>query len=228
MTAQPGLQPQRNWGKGAKSATIENAPPTLEQPGSLAGPGRKEFNRRELLTYVWLGTFAALTVGSGVAGYQFLYPRQPRNEFGGRFFLGAAADLPLVGSDPQLNVDGRFWLVNTDEGPRAFFFLCTHAWGVRSIRYLWDTANARFECPMCGSRFSWDGHYFYGPAPRSLDQFVVEIVTGRTVAAKTTLTEDAIEAPRFASLEAEIVVDTGKTIQGLPGKDSPLDYRGQR
>ena len=158
MTAQPGLQPQRNWGEGTKSATVEKTPSTLELPSSLAGPGRKEFNRREVLTYVWVGTLAAMTAGSGLAAYQFLYPRRPLNEFGGKFYLGAAADLPPVGSEPQANVYGKFWLANTEVGLHAFYEICTHPWNGNPHRYTWDSERFRFECPVCVAQSSaWRG-----------------------------------------------------------------------
>lgn len=226
MTAQPGLPRQSDWGEGASSATVDTAFPTLEQPGSLAGPGPKRFNRRELLTYVWVGTFAALTVGTGVAGYRFLYPRRPVNKLGGRFYLGAAANLPQAGSEPLLNREGRFWLANSENGVQAFYQLCTHAWG-GGTKLWWLLEKDRFECPVCGSRFSLEGHYFDGPAPRSLDQFAIEIVVGRTTVSKTAATEVAIEPPYIPSPDAEIVVDTGSMIEGLPSQASPLVKRQQ-
>lgn len=227
MTAQSGLQPRQEWGEGAKSATADKALPTLEHPGSLAGPERKSLSRRELLTYVWFGTLAALTVGGGAAGYQFLYPRRPANTFGGIFYLGAASNLPPAGSDPQANVSGRFWLSNTENGVHAFYNLCTHSWG-GGTKYYWVPQKSRFECPVCGSKFNLAGHYIEGPAPRSLDQFVIEIVTGRRVLSKTMLTQEAIVSPSIPSPDAEIVVDTGKTIEGLSRFASPLlrGYRG--
>lgn len=226
MKAQSGLQAQPNWGEGASSTTVDTAFPTLEQPGSLAGPGPKRFNRRELLTYVWVGTFAALTVGTGVAGYQFLYPRRPANKFGGRFYLGAAANLPQVGSDPLLNRNGRFWLANHEKGVHAFYHLCTYAWA-GGTRFKLVFEKDRFECPVCGSKFSLEGHYFDGPAPRSLDQFAIEIVVGRTTVSQTAVTEVAIEPPYIPSPDAEIVIDTGSMIEGLPSHASPLVKRQQ-
>lgn len=179
-------------------------------------------NRREFLTYIWAGALAAMTVGTGLAAYQFLFPRRPANKFGGKFYLGAASNLPPAGSDPQANIDGRFWLANTEDGPRAFYNLCTHKWRGISVKYRWDPTRARFECPACGAKFSLEGHYIEGPAPRSLDQFVIEIVTGRKVVAKTMFAEDAIVSPGIPSPEAEIVVDTGTTIEGLPRMASPF------
>ncbi|MYC97220.1 MAG: Rieske 2Fe-2S domain-containing protein [Caldilineaceae bacterium SB0661_bin_32] len=233
MTVQQCLRQQEAWSKARGPADAEQIAPLdrASFPGSHsaginAGNGGK--NRREFLTYIWAGTLAAMTVGTGLAAYQFLYPRRPANEFGGRFFLGAASNLPPVGSDPKANVDGRFWLVNTEDGPRAFYNLCTHKWGDMWIKYRWDPTRARFECPACGAKFSLQGHYIEGPAPRSLDQFMIEIVTGRKVVAKTMFAEDAIVSPGVPSSEAEIVVDTGTIIEGLPRTASPLlkGYRG--
>ncbi len=184
-------------------------------------------SRREFLIYLWAGTLAAMTMGSGVAAYQFLYPRQRMNEFGGKFHLGVASTLPPVGSEPQANVYGKFWLSNTEKGPRAFFEICTFPWPNNPQKYWWDSARSRFECPFCGSKFSLEGHYIDGPAPRSLDQFEIEIMVGRTIVAKSTLVEGAIESPHVPSPEAEIVVNTGKLFEGLPRNASPLLQRYQ-
>lgn len=169
-----------------------------------------------------------MTAGTGLAAYRFLYPRQPINEFGGKFYLGAAADLPAIGSQPQANVYGKFWLANTEEGLHAFFEICTHPWNGNPHKYTWDFERDRFACPMCGSKFSLEGHYIEGPAPRSLDRFVIEVVKGRKIAAKTMMAEDRIVSPSIPSPDAEIVVDTGATIEGLSRFASPLlkGYRG--
>ncbi len=168
-----------------------------------------------------------MTVGTGVAAYQFLYPRQRMNEFGGKFYLGAASDMPPVGSEPQANVYGKFWLANAEKGLRAFYEICTHPWRNNPHKYRWDSARNLFRCPLCGSKFSLEGHYIEGPAPRSLDQFEIEIGVGRATVAVTTHVGDKIEPPIVPSAEAEIVVDTGMLIEGLPKGDSPLLNRYQ-
>jgi cytochrome b6-f complex iron-sulfur subunit len=164
---------------------------------------------------------AVMTLGSGLSAYHFLYPRRPANTFGGVFHLSAAADLPPVGSDPFANIDGRFWLINNEDGPRAYYNICTHPWLGNPHQYRWDPEASRFQCPLCGSRFSREGHYQYGPAPRSLDQFVVEVVTGRKVFAETKRLGKEIIAPVVHSPEAKILIDTGKIIEGLASMDSP-------
>ncbi|MXY93558.1 MAG: Rieske 2Fe-2S domain-containing protein [Caldilineaceae bacterium SB0664_bin_27] len=233
MTVQQLQRKQDTWSKEEVPVEAEQIAP-LDRAAFLGShsegihAGYEGKNRREFLTYMWAATLALATVGTGLAAYQFLYPRRPANEFGGRFYLGAVSNLPPVGSFPQANVDGRFWLVNTEDGPRAFYNLCTHKWGEIWIKYRWDSERFRFECPMCGSKFSLEGHYIEGPAPRSLDQFVIEIVTGRRVVAETMLSEEAIVAPSTPSPDAEIVVDTGAIIEGLSRFASPMleGYRG--
>ena len=212
MTVQQDLRRQQDW---------EN--PLPEQSGT--GAGHRDFSRREMLAYVWAGTLAVMTLGSGMAAYQFLYPRRSASKFGGVFHYGAAAELPPIGSDPIAHIDGRFWLINDDEGPRAFYSICTHPWRGYSHRYRWDPLRSRFECPVCGSKFSREGHYIEGPAPRSLDQFVIEVLTGRKVFSQTKRLADVIEAPVVPSPEARIVIDTGKIIEGFARMESP-ELRG--
>lgn len=179
--------------------------------------GHEGINRREFLTYAWAGALGLLTLESGLATYQFMYPRFRAGEFGGKFLLGPATELPPTTLAPQSNTTGKFWIVNTDEGPHALYMVCTHL----GCLYKWESSNNRFECPCHGSKFSREGHYIEGPAPRSLDQFLIEVVEGTSVVATTEDAGDKITAPPSPGAEAEIVVDTGKRIQGKPAATSP-------
>lgn len=167
-----------------------------------------------MLTYLWAVTLGLMTLGTGLAAYQFLYPRRPANEFGGIFYLGSAADLPPIGSEPQLNIEGRFWLANTEEGLRAFYNICTFPWPNNPIKYRWDAARSRFICPLCGSHFGPEGYYMLGPAPRNLDQFVIEVLEGDAVVGMTKDAGDEIAAPALPGQAAEISIDTGKLLRG--------------
>lgn len=179
--------------------------------------GQEGINRREFLAYAWGGALTLLTLESGLATYQFMYPRFREGEFGGKFILGAATVLPQIGIDPEGNSTGKFWLINTDEGPRALYMVCTHL----GCLYKWEPSNNRFECPCHGSKFDREGHYIEGPAPRSLDQFLVEIVEGGSTVSQTEDAGDYISAPALPSPDAEVVVDTGKRLQGKPKALSP-------
>ena len=191
----------------AKAAAAEAAPAEVGQSG---------MNRREFITYAWAAALGLVTLEGGLATFQFMYPRFREGELGGKFTLGAASGLPALEAPPKADPDGKFWLVNTDAGPKAIYMVCTHL----GCLYKWEQSNNRFECPCHGSKFSREGFYIEGPAARSLDQFIVEVEAGGVVA----VTEDSEEGavpPAVPSPDAVIRVNTGKRIPGRPAEDSP-------
>ena len=202
-------------GSGAAAAADRVAPVGRAAVLESFEAGQEGINRREFLTYAWAGALGLLTLESGLATYQFMYPRFREDEFGGKFLLGTATILPQIGIDPEANTNGKFWLINTDEGPRALYMVCTHL----GCLYKWEPSNNRFECPCHGSKFNREGHYIEGPAPRSLDQFLIEVVQGGSVVSETKDAGEMIAAPNVPGADAEIVVDTGKRI---PGKSKAL------
>lgn len=196
----------------AKAAAAEAAPAEVGQSG---------MNRREFITYAWAAALGLVTLEGGLATFQFMYPRFKEGEFGGKFILGSASALPPITEPPQANTDGKFWLVNTEEGPKAIYMVCTHL----GCLYKWEQSNNRFECPCHGSKFSREGFYIEGPAPRSLDQFVVEVEAGNTVEV-TTDGEIGAVPPSVPSPTAEVRVNTGKRVKGHPAVDSPAKGEG--
>ncbi|MCY4520228.1 MAG: Rieske 2Fe-2S domain-containing protein [Caldilineaceae bacterium] len=167
-------------------------------------------NRREFLAYSWTAAVGIVTAQSLVATGLLMYPRFKAGEFGGDFLLGSTAGLPSLEAAPQSNPLGKFWLINTDEGPRALYMVCTHL----GCLFKWVDANKRFECPCHGSKFTREGDWIEGPAPRSLDQFVVEVTQDGSVVASTQSADGGIQAPGAPAEGTEIVVKTGSRIQG--------------
>lgn len=167
-------------------------------------------NRREFLAYSWSAAVGIVTAQSLVATGLLMYPRFKAGEFGGDFLLGSSSGLPSLEAAPQSDPIGKFWLVNTDEGPRALYMVCTHL----GCLYKWVDANKRFECPCHGSKFTREGDYLEGPAPRSLDQFVVEVTQNGSVVASTQSADGGIQPPGAPAEGTEIVVKTGSRIQG--------------
>ncbi|MCB0060803.1 MAG: Rieske 2Fe-2S domain-containing protein [Caldilineaceae bacterium] len=202
--AEPAAPPVESNGAvaAAPAALPADAGATVTAPASTAAvesfeedpeaQARAEMTRREFITYAWGAALGLLAVETGLMSYFFMYPRFRAGEFGGQFFL-TQADVPSLEAAPVPETAGKFWLVNTDEGPRALYMVCTHL----GCLYKWEASNNRFECPCHGSKFSKDGFYIEGPAPRSLDQFEI---TGEN---------------------AEVIVDTGKKIVGSPATESP-------
>jgi len=173
------------------AAAVYSAPVEEESPEEKA---RKEMNRREFLTYAWGAALGLLALEAGVATFLFMYPRFRAGEFGGVFFVGPESSLPASDAVPVPYTDGKFWLVTTEaQEPRALYMVCTHL----GCLYKWAPSNFRFECPCHGSKFSHDGYYIEGPAPRSLDMFEITVENG------------------------EVAVNTGRRIVGGPAVDSP-------
>jgi cytochrome b6-f complex iron-sulfur subunit len=145
-----------------EAAVAANAPEVLIKP----------INRREFLNYIWGASFALLGAQSAGALVWFLLPRFREGEFGGTFSIDPAS-LPAVGKEPFYFASGKFWLANTPNGVLAISAVCTHL----GCLYKWSEANGRFECPCHGSKFTAEGKWIEGPAPRSLDTFQLTAVT---------------------------------------------------
>lgn len=191
-------------------AVTSPTPRATESPGETGmAPAKRTFNRREFLTYAWGVTAGLMLLESGAAVYAYMYPRFRAGEFGGTLELGAAAALPPLDAAPEPYMDGKFWLVNTDAGPRALYMVCTHL----GCLYKWSPEDNRFTCPCHNSQFSREGELLCGPASRGLDQFVVEVVEDGEVSAATT-ERGAEVVPPAAGLNAHLVVDTGSRILG--------------
>ena len=218
MTVQQSLRQEVLHGAVDASAAAERVVP-LSRAAVLESfkVGHDGINRREFLTYAWAAALGLLTLESGLATYRFMSPRFRAGAFGGTFPLGEASNLPSTDIDPQAHTPGKFWLVNTEEGPRALYMVCTHL----GCLYKWEPTNNRFLCPCHASQFSREGHYIYGPATRSLDQFVVEIVEGDSILSETIDEGGRIVAPAAEAPGTEIIIDTGRRIRGKPATLSP-------
>lgn len=154
--------------------------PTAQRTNQIertSNPDARAMSRREFLAYAWGGAIALLGAEVGVASYLFLYPRFRAGEFGGDFPLGPLAAMPDVDAPPQQNAAGKFWLINTEAGPKALYTVCPHL----GCLYSWRAEDNRFQCPCHNSQFSRQGEWLDGPAPRGLDQFAVTVVEGEVV-----------------------------------------------
>jgi cytochrome b6-f complex iron-sulfur subunit len=170
---------------------------------------KKQVTRREFLNIAWLASLGFLTLNLGGVTYLFSMPRFKEGEFGGLFTIGKVSELPAPGSAPANFPKVKLWLSNTDQGVMALYKVCTHL----GCLYNWNTQEGKFICPCHGSQFQANGTYIQGPAPRSLDRFVVQAVDPNTeqVIAEST---DGTPLPVPDQPDAVIRVDTGKRIQG--------------
>jgi len=179
---------------------------------TTSNPDVKEgrLSRREFLNLAWLASLGFFLLPVGGVTLLFAYPRFKAGEFGGVFELGDLSALPEIGQSPFANTIGKFWLTRTEDGVRALYKVCTHLGCI----YNWQDQENKFICPCHGSQFQKNGTYIQGPAPRSLDRFVTQILDPQT---RTVLAEtDAQGGPVVISdLPAGIVlVHTGRKILG--------------
>ncbi len=115
----------------------------------------------------------------------FAYPRFRAGEFGGKFVLTQKADAYSLDQPPQLDSNGKFYVVKVTEDPGtvekptpptnehiiAIYQVCTHL----GCLIPFQQSENRFICPCHGSTFERNSDYVRGPAGRNLDQFVVEV-----------------------------------------------------
>jgi cytochrome b6-f complex iron-sulfur subunit len=142
----------------------------------------------------------------------FAYPRFKEREFSGQFVLGKVEEVfSEPDGDPGSNSKGKFWLSHLEDGSiLALYKVCPRLGSL----YNWQSVDHKFLCPCHGSQYQLDGTYLLGPAPRSLDRFVVRLLdeAGNEVA----MTDEEGNAIPFPNENWQVMVDTGDLIRGHP------------
>ena len=171
-----------------------------------------QLNRREFLTFAWLASLGFLAVDFGGLTLFYSMPRLREGEFGSRFVLGRAGDvLPPPGGAPSNYPKGKFWLSRTaDNRVLAPYKVCPHL----GCLYNWNSAGGFFLCPCHYSHYAQDGTYFRGPAPRSVDRFVVQLLDENGV--EVAATDEQGDPLPLPNEDLTVVVDTGRLIRGKP------------
>lgn len=168
------------------------------------GPDLSDVGRRKFLLRGLGFAFVVGLAQFGLASVDFLFPRL-RGGFGTKVTVGVAEDLRTeIGAtrDPKFFADGRFYLSLFEGDPAeaeeipvyrnsnvaesgfvALYSKCVHL----GCSVPWCPPSKWFECPCHGSKYSVNGEYRDGPAPRSLDQFRAEIVDGMLVVDTATI-----------------------------------------
>lgn len=217
--AAPAAKPAAAATAAAKPAATAAAKPAAaghKEEDKGGGPSAAELamiqapvTRREFLNYAFLGSLGIFLVSLAGATFLFALPRFGAGEFGGSFNLGQAGNaIPPVDQAPANLTSARSWISNTETGVIALYNVCVHL----GCLYGWQPVTTRFECPCHGSKYQKNGTYIEGPAPRSLDRFVIQFqdLDGNVIA-ETNAAGDPLPIP---SPNAVLVVNTGKIILG--------------
>lgn len=180
-------------------ATPEPKPKARRVEDDAAGVTRRQFLNRGLS----VGLLTGLAQFS-IASLDFLFPRL-RGGLGTKITVGKLEDIAeeiRSKREPLFVPDGRFFITifqgdpakaekvpayktaNTIEsGVVALYRKCVHL----GCSVPWCKTAQWFECPCHGSKYSVNGEYRDGPAPRSLDRFRVDIVDGQIVVDTSTI-----------------------------------------
>ncbi len=168
-------------------------------------------SRRQFFNRAIAGTFFAFLGMQGVYYLAFFWPKLSGG-FGTDVDAGAVGDVQgsVISADgsvvPLFVPEAKAYVVpappnESDQfegrsvqaaGLQALFQRCVHL----GCRVPWCGPSQGFECPCHGSKYSYLGEYFAGPAPRNLDRFQVEVRNGRFII----VTGSVLETPRAPSL----------------------------
>ncbi len=142
-----------------------------EQPENTRNRTGAHTSRRGLLRGALAGVAIFIVGGAavGVGG-----PLWSRLRGGGKQITLPVAAVPQAGADPLVNRDGKFWLVNNQEGALALSWSCPHAGCIVP----WNEGEGRFHCPCHNSTFNRQGVCTGGPAPRPLDLYGLSVAAG--------------------------------------------------
>ncbi len=178
---------------GGVAAALERPVRPRSSADEAAGVTRRQFINRAYFAAVLvaLSNFA-------LASLDFLWPRGGGG-LGSKITVGDAENLRTQLSQsrsPMFNVDGFFYLMTYEGQPTAankvaayqqanvaqtgfvaLYRKCVHL----GCSVPFCESAKWFECPCHGSKYSINGEYRAGPAPRSLDRFRVDIVGGKVV-----------------------------------------------
>jgi len=161
-----------------RAALLSSAVPTLLNLmlGQIDSSPRT--TRRDFLRWTTVGASTFFLAEAAAGFVAFFWPNKI-GKFGSKINV-AAADIPKVGAAPIVNRDGKFWLINNEDGALALYWKCVHL----GCTVPWNETEKQFHCPCHGSIYNRDGVRIAGPAPRPLDIMALS-ASGGTVTVDT-------------------------------------------
>jgi len=146
-----------------RSALLASAVPTLLNLvlGQIDSSPRT--TRRDFLRWTTAGASTFFLAEAAAGFVAFFWPNKI-GKFGSKINVPPAS-IPKVGEAPIVNRDGKFWLINNEDGALALYWKCVHL----GCTVPWNETEKQFHCPCHGSIYNRDGVRIAGPAPRPLD-----------------------------------------------------------
>lgn len=192
------------------------APPAIETPVAKPAPVKGLLTRRLFILGGFWSALGLALVGTLGSPLDFMWPRKVA---GGKVAVPITKDrIPAPGADPVPITEGRFFLLNLEEGTTpngevtpggllALWRKCPHLGCTVPYRPEFEFLGRKgwFRCPCHGSTYTREGGVLVaGPAPRPLDRFPIEVqddgsivVTTGVAAAEKGSTENPTKATPY-------------------------------
>lgn len=122
-------------------------------------------SRRRFLRISALGAATTAAVLTTLGMLRLVIPGLSRDRL--RVDIGAASDYPV--NTFTLLRDAKLFIYRDHQGIRAVSAECTH------LGCVLETSEDGFICPCHGSAFTPEGNVRFGPAPRPLNWYKVEV-----------------------------------------------------
>ncbi len=146
-----------------RAALISSAVPTLVSLALGQIDSSPRTSRRDFLRWTVAGASTFFLAEAAAGFVAFFWPNKI-GKFGSKITV-PAANIPKVGGDPIVDRDGKFWLINNEDGALALYWKCVHL----GCTVPWNPTEKQFHCPCHGSIYDKHGVRTAGPAPRPLD-----------------------------------------------------------
>jgi len=155
-----------------RAALISSAVPTIVSLALGQIDSSPRTSRRDFLRWTVAGASTFFLAEAAAGFVAFFWPNKI-GKFGSKITV-PAANVPKVGADPIVDRDGKFWLINNEEGALALYWKCVHL----GCTVPWNPTEKQFHCPCHGSIYDKHGVRTAGPAPRPLDIMAVSFDAG--------------------------------------------------
>lgn len=175
-----------------RRALLSSAVPTLLRLvlGQIDSSPRT--TRRDFLRWTTVGASTFFLAEAAVGFVAFFWPNKI-GKFGSKINVPAAS-VPKVGASPIVNQDGKFWLINNEDGALALYWKCVHL----GCTVPWNETEKQFHCPCHGSIYNREGIRTAGPAPRPLDIMAVSVDGPNVVVDTSKITQRSGYSPSQA------------------------------
>lgn len=195
---------------------MANRPTSGPRAGRVERARQREARKVARRSFLRVSAFAGLTlfIGGMLGSFLGFFNLRGPSGFGAPVTV-SASQIPGVGESPVRVPAGRFWITNLDAsegdvhgvggtgGLLALYWVCPHLGCTVPWNSAFDGGAVNFpdiigwfRCPCHGSTFSRAGVRVFGPAPRNMDTFLIDMNPDGSVTVNTSaITSGAADPP---------------------------------